>query len=62
MNSRHLFAMVCALTVARICCADTEKPNIVLLLADDLGRGDLHCYGHPCAHTLKIDSLPRDGN
>jgi arylsulfatase A-like enzyme len=36
-------------------------PNIVFLLADDLGRGDLHCYGHPYARTPHIDSLARDG-
>jgi len=37
------------------------RPNIVFLLADDLGRGDLHCYGHPYARTPHIDSLARDG-
>ncbi len=38
-----------------------EKPNIVFLLADDLGCGDLHCYGHPYARTPNIDSLAKDG-
>jgi arylsulfatase A-like enzyme len=41
--------------------APTAKPNIVFLLADDLGCGDLHCYGHPYARTANIDSLARDG-
>ena len=41
--------------------ATTSKPNIIFLLADDLGRGDLHCYGHPYARTPNIDSLARDG-
>ncbi len=41
--------------------APPAKPNIVFLLADDLGRGDLHCYGHPYARTPHIDSLARDG-
>ncbi len=37
------------------------KPNIVFLLADDLGASDLHCYGHPYARTPNIDSLATDG-
>ena len=36
-------------------------PNLVFLLADDLGDGDLHCYGHPYARTPNIDSLAHDG-
>ncbi|MFO1063867.1 MAG: sulfatase-like hydrolase/transferase [Pirellulales bacterium] len=41
--------------------AQERKPNIIFLLADDLGKGDLHCYGHPYARTPNIDSLARDG-
>ena len=41
--------------------AASELPNIVFLLADDLGAGDLHCYGHPYARTPNIDSLAKDG-
>ena len=41
--------------------AEPSRPNIVFLLADDLGRGDLHCYGHPYARTPNIDSIARDG-
>jgi len=39
----------------------SNQPNIVFLLADDLGGGDLHCYGHPYSRTPNIDSLARDG-
>jgi len=39
----------------------SPPPNIVFLLADDLGGGDLHCYGHPYSRTPSIDSLARDG-
>lgn len=38
-----------------------EKPNIVFLLADDLGYGDLGCTGHPYARTPTIDRLAKEG-
>ena len=38
-----------------------EKPNVVFILADDLGYGDLACYGHPYAKTPHIDSLAKEG-
>ncbi|MFP6668881.1 MAG: sulfatase-like hydrolase/transferase [Pirellulales bacterium] len=37
------------------------RPNIVFILADDLGYGDLGCYGHPTAKTPVIDQLAREG-
>ena len=36
-------------------------PNIVLILADDMGYGDLGCYGHPRAKTPHIDRLAKEG-
>ncbi len=39
----------------------SEKPNVVLLLADDLGYGDLGCTGHPYAKTPTIDKLAKEG-
>lgn len=39
----------------------TSRPNVVLILADDLGYGDLGCYGHPVAKTPNIDRLARQG-
>jgi len=38
-----------------------ERPCVVLILADDLGYGDLGCYGHPVAKTPNIDRLARQG-
>src|SRR5262247_2914471 len=37
------------------------RPNIVLILADDLGYGDLGCYGGAKILTPHIDQLARDG-
>ncbi|MEQ9407382.1 MAG: sulfatase-like hydrolase/transferase [Fuerstiella sp.] len=42
--------------------ASAERPpNIVFLCADDLGYGDLGCYGHPYARTPAIDQLAKEG-
>ena len=39
----------------------TEKPNIVFLLFDDLGYGDLGCYGQEKIETPNIDALAAQG-
>ena len=41
---------------------ETRKPpNIVFIFADDLGFGDLGCYGHPYAETPALDKLAKEG-
>ena len=39
----------------------SARPNIVLILVDDMGYGDLGCYGHPKAKTPVIDRLAQEG-
>ena len=41
--------------------APAPKPNIVFILADDLGYGDLSCQGHPDYKTPNIDRLAGEG-
>ena len=41
--------------------AGEQKPNIVFILADDLGYGDIACYGCPDARTPNIDKLADQG-
>src|SRR5947207_7192152 len=38
-----------------------QRPNILFILADDLGYGDLSCYGRPDYQTPVLDRLARQG-
>ncbi|MDQ2944807.1 MAG: sulfatase-like hydrolase/transferase [Acidobacteriota bacterium] len=38
-----------------------RKPNFVIIVADDLGYGDIGCYGSPDVPTPNIDSIAADG-
>ena len=37
------------------------KPNVIIIYADDLGYGDLSCYGAEDIHTPNIDRLAEEG-
>jgi len=39
----------------------SSHPNIIILFADDLGYGDLSCYGHPTIRTPNLDALADGG-
>ena len=39
----------------------TEPPSIVVIYADDIGYGDLGCYGGTGAKALQVDRLARKG-
>ncbi len=38
-----------------------RKPNVLCIIADDLGYGDLGCYGHPEIQTPNLDQLAKQG-
>jgi arylsulfatase A-like enzyme len=55
---------VCAASVALLLALQTAswaKPNVVFILADDLGYGGLRCYGTEWLETPSIDQLCRQG-
>lgn len=55
---RLLFILCLVFSLAQ---ARAEKPNIVLILADDLGVNDLSCYGRKDQPTPNLDKLASEG-
>ena len=41
--------------------ADNQRPNVVLIITDDVGYGDFSSYGAPDVRTPHVDGLARDG-
>lgn len=56
IRTAGLGLLVCASAISQ-----TQKPNIIYILADDLGYGELGCYGQEKIETPNIDQLAREG-
>jgi arylsulfatase A-like enzyme len=56
-----LFAALAAGLTAAGAASAAEKPNLVWIMADDLGYGDLGCYGQKVIQTPHLDRMAREG-
>jgi arylsulfatase A-like enzyme len=60
-----LFKRIVCLTLAAhlgtLACHAADRPNVILIYADDLGFGDVGCYGATRVKTPNIDRLAREG-
>ncbi|MEN8662712.1 MAG: sulfatase family protein [Lentimonas sp.] len=52
---------LCSATVTGLSAAGSAPPNVVFIFADDLGYGDLSCYGATKVQTPSIDQLAAEG-
>ncbi|NXU96002.1 ARSA Arylsulfatase, partial [Cettia cetti] len=56
-QGRHHPWLLLPLLLPPVLAAAAARPNLVLVLADDLGFGDLGSYGHPSSATPHLDRL-----
>ncbi|XP_062457377.1 steryl-sulfatase isoform X3 [Rhea pennata] len=56
-----LFLLICQCAIKNVSSHSASNPNIILLVADDLGIGDLGCYGNRTLRTPNIDRLAEEG-
>ena len=63
MNIRFILQalIIFSLLICQRTLAQGEKPNIVFIMADDLGIGDVSCYGATMIETPEIDKLASQG-
>ena len=62
--SRTLWLIMAALLFVATLAARTtaaERPNFVIIFCDDLGYGDLGCFGHPTIRTPNLDRMAAEG-
>lgn len=59
---RSVLPVVCLVTLSvGLPLGAAERPNVIVFLADDLGYGDLACYGNPTIKTPHLDAFARQG-
>lgn len=60
-KAKAIIGIGAALAGMQSCAKAPQKPNVILILADDLGYGDLSCYGAQRVSTPNVDALANSG-
>ena len=62
MKNRIYSCALASLAAANgFCMQEAQRPNIIYIMCDDMGYGDLGCYGQRLISTPRIDSLASEG-
>ncbi|MDP4625669.1 MAG: sulfatase-like hydrolase/transferase [Akkermansiaceae bacterium] len=61
MFSKLTAALFIATGLTPLAAVESKRPNIVVILCDDLGYGDLECYGHPHIKTPHLNRMADEG-
>ena len=56
-----LLRFVVAFCLLSLTCVAADRPNLIFIMADDLGYGDLGCYGQRVITTPHIDRMAAEG-
>src|ERR1700748_1755612 len=57
----HCFVRCLTLLASGAGAQAAAPPNLIIILADDMGYGDLACYGHPSIATPNLDRMAAEG-
>jgi len=61
LDRRRFLSAACAATLSGRAQTRRRRPNFIILFADDMGYGDLACYGHPTLRTPNLDRMAEEG-
>ncbi len=61
MTTLFLRAIAASAALGAVCATAADRPNFVVIFCDDLGYGDLSCYGSPTIATPNLDRMASEG-
>tara|TARA_B100000519_G_scaffold76076_1_gene65468 strand:- start:112 stop:1443 length:1332 start_codon:yes stop_codon:yes gene_type:complete len=61
MKKRPAICLILCIAISGLTVQSADKPNFIVLFADDMGYSDLSSYGHPTTRTPHLDRMATEG-